>query len=521
MTVAGPSRRIAIIGAGFTGSLLGRILAVQGYQVLLLERGRHPRFAIGESTTPLANLALERLATRYGLPDLRALAAHGRWMRAFPEVRRGLKRGFTFYHQRPGLRYTNDAGNSARLLVAASPGAEVADSHWLRADVDHFLLQQAVAAGVDYRDSTELDDAWFGPTGVRLRGRTGGTPFTEQVDFVLDASGPARFLARQLGIPSALRRLRTRSALLFSHFRGVRPFEDVGIEDGAVMPPGPYPDHQAAVHHLLREGWMYLLRFDHDCTSAGFLLAPGRVPAAPPAEAWHRILRRYPSIARQFAGASPLFPVGFRPMIQHRMAAAVGSRWAALPHTFAFVDPLFSTGIAWGLLGVERLALMFETAAERGRLPDRAGLARYQALLGAESDQIDRLVYGGYLSRGDFGSFTGHALLYFATVSFSEVRQRIGLVPNPAWQGFLGAGDPEWGGVFGESVRRIRAGGGRAAYLAWVRERIAPRNIGGLADPARHNLYPVDLDLLIERSHLLGLDPARMLTLVPLLRGGS
>jgi len=69
---------VAVVGSGFAGSLLARVLAVLGYDVVLLERGTHPRFAIGESTTPLANLSLERLAVRYGLPDCYHLATHGR-----------------------------------------------------------------------------------------------------------------------------------------------------------------------------------------------------------------------------------------------------------------------------------------------------------------------------------------------------------------------------------------------------------------------------------------------------------
>lgn len=531
-----PRRRIAIVGAGFSGSLLARILAGQGYHVLLFERGHHPRFAIGESTTPLANLVLERLARRYGLPDLHALAAHGRWIRSYPTLRRGLKRGFTFYHQRPSRHYSNDAANRARLLVAASPNEAVADTHWLRADVDHHLVREAVAAGVYYRESTTIDAVEFARTGVRFRGSSAGKAFSEIADFVIDASGPARFLARHLAVPSALRRLHTRSGLLFGHFRDVRAFEDVALEEGVAVPQGPYPDHQAAVHHLLREGWMYLLAFDHGVTSAGFLLAPdgmtGLDPqwtAARPDAAWRRLLGRYPSIQRQFAGASPLFPIGFRPMIQHRMAASVGTRWAALPHTYAFVDPLFSTGIAWGLLGVERLALAFESSDPGGRLPEPGALDRYQSLLAAEADQIDRLVYGGYLSRGDFGLFSAHTLLYFATVSFAEASQRLGVASDPAWRGFLGADHAGWTAVCQESVRRIRrATGGehravsaraRAIYAAWVRQVIAPRNIGGFADPAKHNLYPVDLDLLVDRCHLFGLDRAEMLQALPLLRG--
>ena len=69
------SCEVAIVGSGFAGSLLARVLTVVGYDVVLLERGTHPRFAIGESSTPLANLSLERIGLRYGLPDPGALEA--------------------------------------------------------------------------------------------------------------------------------------------------------------------------------------------------------------------------------------------------------------------------------------------------------------------------------------------------------------------------------------------------------------------------------------------------------------
>ncbi len=150
---------IAIIGSGFAGALLARILARLGYAVVLLERGSHPRFAIGESSTPIANLCLERLGLRYQLPDCGHLAAHGRWLEHLPELRRGLKRGFTFYRHHPDTPFANRGLDSERLLVAASPDDAVSDSHWLRADVDHHFVREAVAAGVDYRDRVELTDA--------------------------------------------------------------------------------------------------------------------------------------------------------------------------------------------------------------------------------------------------------------------------------------------------------------------------------------------------------------------------
>ncbi|MGH7673380.1 MAG: NAD(P)/FAD-dependent oxidoreductase [Gemmatimonadales bacterium] len=517
--------RVAIVGSGFAGSLLARVLAVLGHDVVLLERGAHPRFAIGESSTPLANLSLERLAHRYGLPDCYHLAAHGRWLVHHPELRRGLKRGFTFYRHHPGRPFANQGLDSERLLVAASPSDAVADTHWLRADVDHHFVRAAAAAGVDYRDRVELSGAAFDGSGVRLTGTRDGAALDLRVEFVIDASGPGGFLARQLGIPSGLERMKTSSALVFSHFTGVRPMSD--LVPG--LPPGPYPDDWAAVHHLIDGGWMYALRFDHGVTSAGFALSPlalGDIagPAARDAEAlWHRLLDRYPTIGAAFGDATPLMPLAFRPRMQHRLTRAAGDRWALLPHAYAFVDPLFSTGIAWSLRAIERLALCFEDGAR--------DVARYEALLSAEADQIDRLVAGAYEAMSHFDLFAAHAMTYFAAVSFAEARQRLvdRDAETAAWSGFLGAGDPVLEPLSRESLRRLRRltrGRGNAgtaaerrAFAQWVATAITPRNIAGLCDPAAHHLYPLDLGVLVERHTLLGLSRAELLRALPALRG--
>jgi tetracycline 7-halogenase / FADH2 O2-dependent halogenase len=491
--------RVAVVGSGFAGSLLARILAVQGHSVVLLERGTHPRFAIGESSTPLANLTLERLARRYGLDDCYDLAAHGRWVARFPELKRGLKRGFTFYRHHAGRPFGNQGMRSERLLVAASPNDHVADNHWLRADVDHHFVRAAIAAGVEYRDRVEV---------------TPETLEALKVDFTVDASGPGGFLARHRGIPSRLDRMHTRAGLLFSHFDGVRLMGDVVPG----LPAGPYPDDWAAVHHIIEEGWLYSLRFDHGVTSAGFLLKTS-VPGArgTPAEKWQYLLARYPTIGALFRNAEPLFPIAYRPRIQHRLARAAGPGWAMLPHAYAFVDPLFSTGIAWSLRAIERLALSFERRALSAR-----DLARYDALLSAEADQIDRLVAGAYLAMPRFDLFAAQAMIYFAAVSFAEVRQRVAPCDDVAWSGFLGVGDPILGGVPRASLRRLRRARtpqDRRDFVKWVSRSIAARNVCGLASPAAHGLYPVDLDVLVQRHATLGMSRESLVSALPALRG--
>jgi FADH2 O2-dependent halogenase len=509
----GLTLRIAIVGSGFAGSILARVLQVQGHQVLLLDRGRHPRFALGESSTPLAAICLERLAARYGLDDLHALAAWGRWKERLPHLRRGLKRGFTFYGHTTGRPYANGAANERRVLVAASPTDAVADTHWLRADVDHHLALQAAAAGVEVVEEAEL-------TGLEARHRNGqrngwhlaGThkqrPVRFEADLLIDASGPGGFLARHLPIP----RVETapNTSLVFGHFEGLADFSEV---TGAALPIGPYPDEQAAIHHVLEEGWMYVLPFDHGTVSAGFVIAQERtreeLASLTPDAAWERLLSRYPTLRDQFAPARPTRPIAKIPRLQHRLGRASGEGWALLPHAFCFLSPLFSTGIAWSLLAVERLALLLEAG---GNIDE--GFARYGALLDREADHIQTLVAGAYERMADFDRFTAYSLIYFAAASFGEASQR--LLPAPAdgwaWQGFLGSTDP----VIQEMLARVLAGPDSEDD---IRAAIAPRNLAGLADPARNRMVPVDLDVLIEKAPLLGLTLEEIRREIPRLRG--
>ena len=527
---------VVIVGSGFAGSILARVARAAGHDVTLVERGRHPRFALGESSTPLAAIALERLADRYGLADLRDLAAYGRWQARLPTVRCGLKRGFTFYRHRRGRPFRNGEANDNRLLVAASPDDAIADAHWLREDVDAFLFRQAAAEGVHCLDRTELDSlerrggqfvlGGAGPRGsVRLA-----------ADLVVDASGSEGFLARRLGLDATLPAGALHTRLVYGHFRGVQPLRRAGAGT-AVFAKGPYPDEKAAVHHLLDDGWMYELAFDHDVVSAGFVVegteAAGAIGNRAPAEAFAALAGRYPSLAARYAAAEPVRPVATTPRLQRKLSGAAGDGWALLPHAFGFWSPLFSTGIAWSLLGVERLGLLLEDrdiVSDRSRLAP--GLERYAALLQVEADHLRRLIEPAYRCRRDFDAFDAYVQAYFAAASYSETRQRLCSAPAElgnhwAWSGFLGATDAVLRRIIAEAARLAEEG--RAETLPdqrppespidAMRRLIAPRNVAGLADPSRRRLYPADVETLVAAAGVVGLSPREARAKLPLLRG--
>ena len=254
-----------------------------------------------------------------------------------------------------------------------------------------------------------------------------------------------------------------------------------------------------------------------------------------PAGLWRALLDRYPTLAALFGGCRSRrcrSPIARASSIASRARPA--TRWALLPHAYAFVDPLFSTGIAWSLRAVERLGLAFERAARGRRMPEPGDLARYDALLAAEADQLDR-VPGGRLRRD--GALRPLRLSRAASTSrsFRSPRPASGSRQGTqsAWEGLLGVGDPAAEPLPAECRRRLgvlacdeagrRAGTAeeRRAHARWVRDSIEPRNIAGFGDPARHNLYPLDIDALVERHATLGLTRAQLADALPALRGRS
>jgi FADH2 O2-dependent halogenase len=486
---------VAILGAGFAGSVLAMVLRRLGRSVLLIERGGHPRFAVGESSTPLANLALESLAQTYDLPRLAALAEYGPWQRTYPHLACGVKRGFTFFQHEEGRPFSPRLDRANELLVGANPSDDAADTHWFREHVDHFLLTESQALGVSYHDHTEITNVTGGPGSWSLSGRRGGETIDFAAAFLIDATGPGGALTRAFDIPNGPDDLLTNSWSIYSHFADVPRFESQYSANGGDAEAHPYPCDDAALHHVLVDGWVFVLRFNNGLVSAGAVMdGERRRPdenLAPEAE-WHTILRHYPSLDNQFASARPVRPLIRTGRLQRQARRAVGPGWALLPHAAYFLDPLFSAGNAHTLLGVERLGRLFKE--HWGRPSLAAGLAEYQRMLFREVAFLDRLIHGCYLAFGRFGLLATYTMYYFAAAIHSEDRRRQGEA-GPGDE-FLFSHDPAFRAALWRAhaalTRLVRepSGRGEAEFLRQAACDIAGFNRTGLCDAARMNLYP-------------------------------
>ncbi len=501
---------LAIVGSAFGGSLLAQIARRLGHSVVLIERGRHPKLAIGESSTPLANLLLEELATGYDLPRVSPLCKWGTWQRTHPGIACGLKRGFAFYHHRIGEAWSPQSDRGNELLVAASPNDEIADTHWYRPDFDHFLVREAQSAGSLYLDDTELTCAEFSPSGAKLTGHRHGEPVTVTARFVVDASGPRGFLWRRLALgESALPTFPSRQAL-FTHFRQVGPWLESECQVGTGRPFRP---DDSALHHVFPGGWMWVLRFNNGITSAGVSMTDAlaaELGLAEGAQAWERLLARLPGVARQFAHAQPVHPFQFVPRMAFRSAAMAGDRWALLPHAAGFVDPLFSTGFVLTLLGVERIARMLESGVE----PCGADLAAYAAETDGDLVAASRLLAAQLATVADPESFNRLTMLYFAAVTFSETARRLG--KSAAAEGFLLRKRRGFGTAAFELADEIALGKAveGARLEARIRELIGPINVAGLLREPKRNWYGCEADDLIGAAGKLEASPDEIRTML-------
>jgi tetracycline 7-halogenase / FADH2 O2-dependent halogenase len=510
---------LAIVGSGFSGSLLAMVARRLGKSVVLIERGKHPRVVIGESSTPITNLLLEELGTRYDLPSVRPLTKWGSWQREHPEIVCGLKRGFTFYHydlaQAPDVILSEGreaAGvegpaspvndRARQLLVAASPHDEISDTHWYRADFDYFLVREAQNLGVDYLDETSLTGFAESNRGVYLSGTRHGRDLAISARVIVDASGPRGFLHRALGLGEMELPGFPQTQALYSHF------ENVGrIEDLQPMPDGqlPYPVDDAAVHHVFGGGWIWVLRFNNGVTSAGVAATEEfaeKSRFSDGAEAWQRILERIPELESQFATATPALPFTHIPRLAFRSGKIAGQRWALLPSAAGFVDPLLSTGFPLTLLGIARLAQIFENDWDSPRL--ETSLTDYADETDADLVVTARLVGALYANMNNFPVFVSLSLLYFAAVSYAEAARRLGrphLAPS-----FLLRSDPVFGPACVRLFDRARqplTEEDLQALSSEILNAIEPFNVAGLGNPARRNWYPVDPDDLMRSARKL------------------
>ncbi len=494
---------IAVIGSGYAGSLMAMVARRLGYSVTLLEKRSHPRVVIGESSTPLSNLLLEELAETYHLPVLKTLSKWGSWQSTYPEIGCGLKRGFSFFHH--DLKQTDNDPLSVknRMLVAASPHDDIADTHWFRADFDQFLVEQAKSIGVEYIDLYNIENCTRQSDTWTLSGSRLSCPLFINASFLIDASGPRGFLHRTLQLIETDLPDYPVTSSLYCHFMGVQKLGSLFAESLNTV---PFPVDDAAVHHVFDGGWVWVLRFNNGWTSAGIAATEEyarQINLGEGEAAWYRMLEALPQLKQQFSNAVPATPFSYMPKISFQSEQIIGDGWALLPATAGFVDPLLSTGFPLTLLGIQRIGKALRLTRDVARLSENLG--SYSNNTRHEFVSTSRLIGSLYRNMGDFPFFQLISLLYFAAASYSETARRLGK-PELA-DSFLLSADVSFAPDFNSILDRAEPYLDESEKLQLSSEiyRLVERyDVAGLCKRPIDNSYPVKAEDLLSAAHKFG-----------------
>lgn len=380
---------VAILGAGIAGSTLAACLARGGAEVLLVDAGTHPRFAVGESTIPYTSVLTKVISDRYQVPELASLASF-RGVRRNVTSAGGVKRNFGFVYHREGRPQNPEEIN--QLVI---PRMLHDENHFFRQDVDAYMAYVAVRYGATLRQNIRISGVSIDGSGVTL-GDERGEEFHAR--YVVDASGHRSPLAARYDLHETPTRLKHHSRSLFTHMVGVRPFDECTVPRGVHKQPSPW--HEGTLHHVFDGGWLWVIPFDNTpdgtskLVSVGLTLDTRRHPKTdlPPQQEFDAFLARLPEAARQFEYAKPAREWVSTGRLQYSLKHTVGDRYCVTAHAAGFVDALYSRGLTNTFEVVNALTYRLlravkddDFSAERFSFVERLE----QALLDANDDLVN------------------------------------------------------------------------------------------------------------------------------------
>jgi flavin-dependent dehydrogenase len=302
---------VLVVGGGPAGSTIAALLAQRGERVVLVEKEKHPRFHIGESLLPLNLPLIDKL----GLGE---------------EIKRI---GIVKY----GAEFVSPTHpqKSVKFEFANAWDKNFPYAYQVRrSEFDHILLKNASAKGASVIEECRISDVEFLPKGqgVRAKGQTSrGENLQWHAKFLVDATGRDTMLATRFGIKRRSRK--HASAAMFAHFTGARRL--TGKEEGNITV------------FWFDCGWFWFIPLADGTTSVGAVGNPQyfKTRKTDLEQFFRDTIALAPDLAERLKNAKMVSPVTATGNYSYRSDRMTGDNYIMVGDAFAFIDPLFSTGV--------------------------------------------------------------------------------------------------------------------------------------------------------------------------------
>ena len=306
------SSDVIVVGGGPAGTTAATLLHRRGWTVTLFEREKHPRFHIGESLLPKNLPILEELGV---LDDVRRIGVY-----------------------KPGADFCQPGQSTEYRVFSFDRALGDSPTHAYqvrRSEFDELLFRNCRESGIDAREDHRVTRVELDENGLHRIFVTGPDQemSTWTSKYLLDASGRDTLLASQERWK--LRNPRHATAALFTHFSDVSPRPGVDSENGSI---GIYWFHG---------GWIWIIPLRDGVTSVGAVCKPEYLQQRHSSQTDFLIetLRHCPGAWERLKNADPVMPAQATGNYSYASNRHTGDGFALIGDAYAFVDPVFSSGV--------------------------------------------------------------------------------------------------------------------------------------------------------------------------------
>ncbi|MBC7484146.1 MAG: tryptophan 7-halogenase [Rhizobacter sp.] len=300
---------VLVVGGGPAGATISALLAERGRDVVMMEKAHHPRFHIGESLLPANVKLLEKLGVRdqverIGMP---------KW----------------------GVEFVSPNHEHKAFVEFSEAWDKTMPYAWQvrRSDFDEILFRNAADKGARTLEGYRVRDVAFDAHGATVQVELDDrTRQTWRAKFLVDASGRDTLLANQFKCKE--KNPRHNSSALYCHFTGAKRLE--GKLEGNITIL--WFDH----------GWFWFIPLADGTTSIGAVCWPYYLKSRtkPLPEFFRDTIAMCPELALRLQGAvlvgNEVHATG---NYSYSSSRSSGERYLMLGDAYAFIDPVFSSGV--------------------------------------------------------------------------------------------------------------------------------------------------------------------------------